>query len=293
MSVPEIPEGQGSEMDESSQLERPPSPPGSYLSMESDEELPVNADEDGSTPAKVNLERTGSPETKFSEIDQYSVKPKEGTFFPKHGVHPEGEGSLETKQSRMEPYSVQTRKETVLPKHGSDAVRQPVSSRAVNSDLLALKSMVLEQGKNLCPMGMPYIFKSIQTILEIITDEELALFKKYLHRNYSQHFENQMEDSDVLDVVDKMVECCGKVGAIKTTMRTLKCMKKPDLADYLQSKCCKVLIQHDLRQHLKMKLMPDLPNLAIEAQDRTCSSLCHGVPDQRLGNMFKKAFLYL
>ncbi|XP_035240379.1 protein NLRC3 [Anguilla anguilla] len=223
MSVPEIPEvpedlgaDMGPEM-ESFQAESPPSPAPSYLSMESDEDQPVKADEEHVfTPVRVDLERAESQDTRQNEIERFSVQPREGAFFSEHGP---------------------------------DAAYEPISA----TDLLELESMVLETEENLSPMEIPFIFKLIQRTLQQLTEQELSLFKKYLSHNHSRYFENRMEDFDVLDVVDKMLERCGKVIAVKVALHVLKCMKRNDLADFLEAKSRRVMLQHDLKEHLKMK----------------------------------------
>ncbi|KAG5837102.1 hypothetical protein ANANG_G00235700 [Anguilla anguilla] len=223
MSVPEIPEvpedlgaDMGPEM-ESFQAESPPSPAPSYLSMESDEDQPVKADEEHVfTPVRVDLERAESQDTRQNEIERCSVPPREGAFFSEHGP---------------------------------DAACEPISA----TDLLELESMVLETEENLSPMELPFIFKLIQRTLQQLTEQELSLFKKYLSHNHSRYFENRMEDFDVLDVVDKMLERCGKVIAVKVALHVLKCMKRNDLADFLEAKSRRVMLQHDLKEHLKMK----------------------------------------
>ncbi|KAJ8256755.1 hypothetical protein COCON_G00189070 [Conger conger] len=230
------------------ELESPPSPPTSYLSMESEEDQPVGADKEHDfAPLIVDLERAASPETKRSKSECCSVQPREGAFFPGNGVNLERAASPETKQSE----SVQPREGAFFPGQGPEATHQSFSSS--ENMMLELERMIPEKKKNLCPMGIPFIFKSILKTLQELKKSELSQFKKLMRRTYPQYFENQMEDFDVLDVVDMIMERCGKVIAIKVTVHILKCMKMNDLATSLAVETRRIMLQHELKERLKMK----------------------------------------
>ncbi|XP_036392836.1 NLR family CARD domain-containing protein 3 [Megalops cyprinoides] len=203
-------------------MERGPSPPLSYVSMESEDGQQPHPDkvneEHVFTPIGVQLERADSPETRMSDTshEQHSSQPREGTFLPQQG----------------RPVTV----------YQPFALRLPV-----------VEPVVPESEENLPPMELPFIFKSIQKTLEQLNAEELFLFKKYLNYRHPEHFETLMEDLDVLDVVDKMLERCGKGGAVKITLRILTSMKKDELASALEEACKRIKIQYELKTNLKRK----------------------------------------
>ncbi|KAJ8410843.1 hypothetical protein AAFF_G00188000 [Aldrovandia affinis] len=213
MSLPDQPEGLDADMGpdmESFQLERPPSPARSYLSMESDVEQPVKAEGDLTTPIRVH-ERAESPEMRQSETSH--EQPREGAFPPEQGP---------------------------------DAAHQPFPPHAVSES----EGTAVE---NLSPMEMPFIFKSIQRTLEKLTEAEFILFKKYLSYSRPEDFASLMVDLDVLDVVDRMLERCGKGGAVKVSLDILTSMKKNNLARSLEGMCKRIKVQYELRIDLKRR----------------------------------------
>ncbi|KAI1893951.1 hypothetical protein AGOR_G00128930 [Albula goreensis] len=210
---------------DSSLLDKPPSPPLSYLSMESDMDYEENDRGQGSAPPRVRLERPGSPETRQSETShqQTSHHPQDGTFLPV-----------------QEP----------PPAIGPEPGYQPYPFYVLNFSV----PVAVEKDENLSPMGMPFVFKSIQKVLEELTPEELTQFKQYMPYRFPEHFENlRMEDFDVLDVVDKMLERCGKGGAVKVAMRILSSIKRDDLEQVLGETCKRIKLQHDLKVTLKRR----------------------------------------
>ncbi|KAG7470908.1 hypothetical protein MATL_G00118920 [Megalops atlanticus] len=201
---------------------RAPSPPLSYVSMESEDDQQPHPDkvneEHVFTPIGLQLERADSPETRMSDTshEQHSIQPREGTFVPQQRIP--------------------------VP------VYQPFVLRPA-----VVEPVVPESEENLPPMELPFIFKSIQKTLEQLNAEELFLFKRYLNYRHPEHFETMMEDLDVLDVVDKMLERCGKGGAVKITLRILTSMKKDELANALEETCKRIKIQYELKTNLKRK----------------------------------------
>ncbi|KAJ8280422.1 hypothetical protein GJAV_G00054370 [Gymnothorax javanicus] len=234
---------------ESFQLESPPSPAPSYLSMESDDDQPVEADKTlNIIPARVCLERPESPETCQSENAQSSIQPREGAFFPVHGsgLHQDWSGLYQDQSGRRD----------LVPISRPEMAPQPASSPAME---LSLEDTDLEKEENLSPeehlspMEMSFIFKSIQSCLKPLTEQELSLFKRHLERHHTQYFTTPLVECDVLDVVDMMLERCGKMNAIKVALNVLKNMKRKDLADNLQAKCRRFMLQYELKEYLKMK----------------------------------------
>ena len=78
----------------------------------------------------------------------------------------------------------------------------------------------------------------MQTSLSKLNPAELVWFKRSLCSQYKTKFEfSQLEESDVLDVVDHLLERRGKGEALHITIRTLQDINKRPIADELEMTC--------------------------------------------------------
>ncbi|XP_023648127.2 NLR family CARD domain-containing protein 3-like [Paramormyrops kingsleyae] len=103
-------------------------------------------------------------------------------------------------------------------------------------------------------LELPYIFKSIQKTLNNLSEMKLLLFKMCLLKHHAEYFEGHLDkNADILDIVDKMLERCGKGGALNVTLRVLHDIKVHDLAEELEKSCIRLRLQHDLKTCLKRR----------------------------------------
>ncbi|KPP72380.1 protein NLRC3-like [Scleropages formosus] len=197
---------------------RTPSPAPSYASMESEGDLEERAAKMGQEPGtntRVQLERPDSPaSTCYSFDSDDSTEPVRKTQ------------RLRAQQPKCEP---------------APAFRPE------------LKDLLAPNEKRHPAMTIPFMFKSLQAALAKLVQEELILFKWNLRRHYPECFRSTLDDLDLLNLVDKILECCGLEGSLRITLRTLTDMKLKRAADYLQELCKRNEARYDLKLSLKRK----------------------------------------
>ncbi|XP_048838075.1 NLR family CARD domain-containing protein 3 isoform X2 [Brienomyrus brachyistius] len=121
-------------------------------------------------------------------------------------------------------------------------------------DLSEEDANVLNSTTEDATLELPHIFKSIQNTLNSLSEMKLLLFKMCLIKHHAEYFEGQLDkNADILDIVDKMLERCGKGGALSITLRVLHDIKMRDLAEELEKSCRRLRLQHDLKTCLKRR----------------------------------------
>ncbi|XP_030633526.1 protein NLRC3 [Chanos chanos] len=228
--------------------ERPPSSYGSMQSEDHDEEfddppestLRVITEPPVST-TRNGLHRSDSPQTEFTERTQGQsvVIPKEGAFLnEQRGRELVVEEEEENGEEEME--EEQMEEEQMEEEQG--VVEEPVDVQPPPEGV-GLQSGVLH-----LELRLPYIFKSMQKILSQLNWGEMNMFKRNLcSRHKNQFVFSDLEESDVLDVVDKLLERCEKGEAVQMATRTLQNINKQELAAELEKTCRRALIQYELR----------------------------------------------
>ncbi|KAK6296473.1 hypothetical protein J4Q44_G00326150 [Coregonus suidteri] len=246
----------GTEMDSDSEVERiqqgsrnQERPPSSYGSMKSDEEEEEdeNITEAQSSSGKPELPtfttHTGvqlfpnvDTETVFTEITQQqsvSKQPGEGVFVSERYVEEEEEEEEEEERYESSPIQVDS-------PEPSPPVEPEDQSQEEGDDE--------QQPGSLHPeIDLPYIFKSMQSSLTSLQGHELDLFKRYLCGRHPSFTMADLKEGDTLDLVDKMLERFGKLQGLREAIRMLESMKKSELAQELENKCKRAVIQYELK----------------------------------------------
>ncbi|XP_042563129.1 NLR family CARD domain-containing protein 3-like [Clupea harengus] len=101
-------------------------------------------------------------------------------------------------------------------------------------------------------LSMPYIFKSLQGVLSKLSVTQLMWFKRSLAQRNKKKVpdQEQLLECDVLDVVDFLIEHFDLGGGVKMAVTTLHLIDLRPQADELQVVCKRVLLRHELREHL-------------------------------------------
>ncbi|XP_020327166.2 NLR family CARD domain-containing protein 3 [Oncorhynchus kisutch] len=221
--------------------ERPPSSYGSMKSDEEEEDENITEAQCSSCKSElptftthtwVQLNRNVSPETVFTEITQrqsVSEHPQEGTFVTER-PHTRAE---EEERDERSPIQVDY-PEPLPPVKPEDESQEEGDEEQ-------------QPGKLHPEFDLPYIFKSMQNSLTSLGGPELHLFKRYLCGRHPSFTMTDLELSDTLDIVDKMLERFGKLQGLRVAIRMLESMKKPELAQELEKKCKRAVIQYELK----------------------------------------------
>ncbi|XP_036381185.1 protein NLRC3-like [Megalops cyprinoides] len=212
--------------------EGPPSPAPSYESMKSDEAYDYNLsdfdEEPPPTYTRIHLERPDSPASSCSSMDSDDSRecsPKPFWMGPRQ----------RTKTSDAQP---------------EDASHTPPRVQLSKAEVQALLGVTERRHP---AMNVQFMFKTLQTTLEKLSEYELRYFKKCLVERYPQCFESTLMSHDILELVDKMLEVCDMEGSQQITVLILTDMKLKEVVKYLQFTVKKNEARYDLKANLKRK----------------------------------------
>ncbi|XP_036372618.1 NACHT, LRR and PYD domains-containing protein 3-like isoform X3 [Megalops cyprinoides] len=82
--------------------------------------------------------------------------------------------------------------------------------------------------------------------LEKLAEEEFQQFKRTLRKDFPEYLGGSMEDYDIVGIVHKMLECCGREGALKITLHVL--------GKFNQDSHAKSGKEQNIQETMKMKM---------------------------------------
>ncbi|KAK1786094.1 hypothetical protein P4O66_017831 [Electrophorus voltai] len=229
-------------------------PPSSYGSMRSDDHEDDDDMEESAVPASevilhmpavttgIRLHRPDSPETGITSITQgqQSSIHKEGTFLNHVGLEQKPAGMEKVPDIEMWKEKWRKMQQRMIAEQVPPEPEQP--------PLPPPEGVGLQSGIVHPSLSLPYVFKAMQECLSMLNHQELFWFKRGLCSQYKKLFEpSLLKDSDVLDVVDRMLERRSKGEAVRMAVRILQEIRKQDVADKLEHACRRVLVQYELR----------------------------------------------
>ncbi|XP_048010617.1 NACHT, LRR and PYD domains-containing protein 3-like isoform X2 [Megalobrama amblycephala] len=120
---------------------------------------------------------------------------------------------------------------------------------------------------------MPSVKELLKKSLDELEEVELKTFRWHLRNDHEGISKSDMENTDRLKTVDKMVECFGPEEAVKITVEILRKMNQNNLAEHLENKHKQGLTTDDRRailhdyteiiRRLKNKLKQDYKRIFI------------------------------
>uniref|UniRef100_A0A3P8XRC2 NACHT domain-containing protein n=1 Tax=Esox lucius TaxID=8010 RepID=A0A3P8XRC2_ESOLU len=102
-------------------------------------------------------------------------------------------------------------------------------------------------------LTVEFTFKAIRKTLERLGQDDLRRFKITLWKRYPESFSAPPQGMDMVELVDKLLECYDLEVALQLTKALLKDMDLKRLADYLTDLCKKNEVRYELRQTLLRK----------------------------------------
>ncbi|KAM4620257.1 protein NLRC3 [Polymixia lowei] len=102
-------------------------------------------------------------------------------------------------------------------------------------------------------LTVAFTFKAISKSLEKLSKEELRHFKVTLWKRYPESFSSPPQGMDMVDLVDRLLECYDLQVSLQLTKALLEEMGLSRLGDYLQDLCIRNEVRFDLRETLKRK----------------------------------------
>ncbi|KAM9344182.1 protein NLRC3-like [Pholidichthys leucotaenia] len=230
--------------DERGKLKRPPS---SYGSMKSDEEEDKDDDDDeeeevavlpepaGPGVTGVQMNRPASPETLYTMTTQQTKPP--------------GAMVIDTRSCDLDDLEEMEEEEELEEEWGDYLTNSPEPPEFVEPEDTT-PDEDSQPGKLHPEMDLGHIFKSLQTVLQRLSWEDLIMFKRWFCSFKKDLTYEQVSEGDILDFVDKILELVGKDDALKSTISSLDYLHKKEEADELRTLCKRALMRYYLKQHL-------------------------------------------
>ncbi|XP_026203068.1 NACHT, LRR and PYD domains-containing protein 14-like [Anabas testudineus] len=97
------------------------------------------------------------------------------------------------------------------------------------------------------------VFKRLEENMVTFVKNELKKIQRVLRPDYTECFESQTEDKEVLDGEDEEQRRSSRESFVKITLNFLRRMKQEELADCLQSRTDAAVCRRKLKSKLKMK----------------------------------------
>uniref|UniRef100_A0A3Q3M2B0 NLR family, CARD domain containing 3-like 1 n=1 Tax=Mastacembelus armatus TaxID=205130 RepID=A0A3Q3M2B0_9TELE len=100
-------------------------------------------------------------------------------------------------------------------------------------------------------LTVAFTFKTICHILGKLTEKDLKSFKAMLWKRYPQSFITPPESMDLVDLVDRILECYSLEVAFQITKALLVELKQEKLIEYLEVLCLRNEVRYELCETLK------------------------------------------
>ncbi|XP_054481564.1 NACHT, LRR and PYD domains-containing protein 3 [Anoplopoma fimbria] len=102
-------------------------------------------------------------------------------------------------------------------------------------------------------LTVAFTFKAISKTLGKLSESDIKTFKMMLWKRYPQSFNTSPQGMDMVDLVDRLLECFDLVVSLQITKTLLEEIGQKKMIDYLQTLCIRNEVRHDLSETLKRK----------------------------------------
>ncbi|XP_073336168.1 NLR family CARD domain-containing protein 3 [Pagrus major] len=102
-------------------------------------------------------------------------------------------------------------------------------------------------------LTVKFTFKAICTTLGKLSEEDIRTFKRMLWKRYPQSFNTPPQGMDMVDLVDRLLECFDLEVSLQITKTLLEAISQKKLVRFLETLCIRNEVRHDLCETLKSK----------------------------------------
>lgn len=100
-------------------------------------------------------------------------------------------------------------------------------------------------------LTVAFTFKAICKTLGKLSKDNIKRFKMMLWKRYPQSFSTSLQGMDVVDLVDRLLECYNLDVSLQITESLLEEIEQKKLVKYLQTLCIRNEVRHELSEILK------------------------------------------
>ncbi|KAM7374187.1 hypothetical protein PAMP_006861 [Pampus punctatissimus] len=102
-------------------------------------------------------------------------------------------------------------------------------------------------------LTVDFTFKAISKTLKKLSDGEMARFKKMLWKHYPQSFNTPPQSMDMVDLVDRLLECYNLEVSLQMSKSLLEEIGKKKMVDFLEYLCIQNEVRYDLSENLRRR----------------------------------------
>ncbi|XP_044079649.1 NLR family CARD domain-containing protein 3 [Siniperca chuatsi] len=150
-------------------------------------------------------------------------------------------------------------KRTLKVKSKDDAVSEPSDTPELIQDTNEIRHPSLT---------VAFTFKAIGKTLGKLSEGDIKRFKMMLWKRYPQSFNTPPQGMDMVDLVDRLLECYDLEVSLQITKTLLEEIGQKKMVDYLQTLCIRNEVRHDLSETLKRTYGEVCEDLAMQGEKR-------------------------
>lgn len=117
-------------------------------------------------------------------------------------------------------------------------------------------------------LTVAFTFKAICKILKWLSKADMNTLKKMLWKRYPQSFNTPPQNMDIVDLVDRLLECYSLEVSLQITKTLLEELGQKRMVDYLHTLCIRNEVRHDLCEILKSKYSEVCEDLDMQGEKR-------------------------
>ncbi|XP_029303868.1 NACHT, LRR and PYD domains-containing protein 6-like [Cottoperca gobio] len=117
-------------------------------------------------------------------------------------------------------------------------------------------------------LTVAFTFKAICETLSKLSEVDIRGFKMMLWKRYPKSFITPPQGMDLVDLVDRLLECYNLEVSLQITKTLLEEIKQKSMVDFLQTLCIRNEVRHDLSETLKRTYGEVCENSAMQGEKR-------------------------
>nr|XP_046266201.1 protein NLRC3 [Scatophagus argus]XP_046266202.1 protein NLRC3 [Scatophagus argus]XP_046266203.1 protein NLRC3 [Scatophagus argus] len=117
-------------------------------------------------------------------------------------------------------------------------------------------------------LTVAFTFKAISKTLGKLSKQDIKTFKMMLWKRYPQSFNTPPQGMDMVDLVDRLLECYDLEVSLQITKTLLEEIGQKQMVNYLQTLCLRNEVRHDLCEILKRTYGDACDDSAMQGEKR-------------------------
>lgn len=237
-----------------------PSPSGSFLNEDASVSMegpPVEEEEEDEDlyyipPRRPSLDLGPSPMDSGALFYVERPKSPAESYL---SLRSEGSGSL-SKEDRSHTKIHLERADSFSSCYTVDSDDCEIRTKVISKEVSANGDALPELKENLSDLAKPhltisFVFKAICNVLKQLRPVGLETFRGHLWHRYPESFSTSLQSMDIVDIVDRMLECYSLQVCLQITKTVLLQLEQKWLVGFLENIEIQNEVQYEIRERLK------------------------------------------